>query len=151
MLTLELVTMKKIAVLVLFALVNGFATLAKADGIKPDDAANDVKSFRRLNAHHSHGLHLQYQKDDNDTGIDLDDFVWTAPGQSKAAQTISSAALTAGPDSNSSSDGLAGNINMQADDGVNAPSAVPEPGTLILLGTGLLIVVVAMRKRIHLR
>ena len=150
MLTLELVTMKKIAVLVVLAFVSGFAALARADGIKPDDADNDVKSFRWLNAHHAHGLHLQYQKDDNDAGIDLDDFVWTAPGQSKAAQTIS-AALTAGPDSNSSSDGLAGNINMQADEGVNAPSAVPEPGTLILLGTGLLIVVVAMRKRIHLR
>ena len=140
--------MKKLIILAIAALA--FGTLAKADGLKlDDDDARALQSFRLMNAHHAHGLHLKFKKDDNDAGIDLDDFIWTGPSKSKSIQ-VKSASFTAQSDSNSTEDGIIGTSqDNNGGDGNPAtpPSTVPEPGTLALLGTGLLMGAAVVRKQ----
>jgi hypothetical protein len=141
--------MKKLTALVIFALAIACGTLAKADTAKPDDDdANALQAFRALNRHHPHGFHLKYVKDPNDPRIDLDDFILIG-SKSKSVQVTSESA-----DSNSSSDGVAGNVQNGNDadgDPPTLPSSVPEQGTLILVGMGLLLTAVALRKRMSVR
>src|SRR5579864_6953324 len=98
--------MKKVSICVLFTLAVGIGTTAKADSVKPDDDTNARQSFRSMNAHHPHGFHLKYKKDDSNGRTDMDDFVWVAPGQSKFVQ-VKPHSFIAGSDSESTSEGLA--------------------------------------------
>ena len=143
--------MKKLIILAIAALA--FGTLAKADGLKlDDDDARALQSFRLMNAHHAHGLHLKFKKDDNDAGIDLDDFIWTGPSKSKSVQ-LKSELLNTRSDSKSTEDGIiATSQDNNGGDGDPAtpPSTVPEPGTLVLLGTGLLMGAAAVRKQMRI-
>ena len=127
--------MKKLIILAIAALA--FGTLAKADGLKLDD--DDVNA-------------LQYQKDDNDPGIDLDDFIWVGP-KPKSVQ-LKSELLNTRSDSKSTEDGIIAtsqdNNNGGDGDPATPPSTVPEPGTLVLLGTGLLMGAAAVRKQMRI-
>ena len=143
--------MKKLIILAIAALA--FGTLAKADGLKlDDDDARALQSFRFMNAHHPHGFHLKLQKDDNDPGIDLDDFIWTGPSKSKSVQ-LKSELLATRSDSKSTEDGISGmrqDNNGGDGDPATRPSTVPEPGTLVLLGTALLMGAAAVRKQMRI-
>lgn len=138
---------------IFFVFVVGFATLAKADSVKSDDDdANALQSFRSMNRHHPHGFHLKYKKDDNDAGIDFDDFIWIGPGQSKTKRQLKSTSFANVSDSASTTDEIVakGQDEYSGDHDVSAPpSTVPEPGTWVLLGTGLLMVITILRKRIR--
>ena len=128
--------MKKLIILAISAVA--FTTLARADGIKDDD---DIGSPVWLKPHHS-GLHIKFKKSqgDQDTGVDLDDFIWQSNSDQSAR--VSSTGWSA-PESTSEE-----NIGQDDNGGDPSPAAVPEPGTLVLLGTGMLIGAAAVRKQI---
>ena len=142
--------MKKITVWVIFAFALGFGIPAKADTVKLNsEDAHNIQSFRFMNAHHARGLHLKYEKDDKDAATDFGDFVWTGPEQSKPAH-VKSEWFTSS-DSKLITNGIVGkdeDENSSGNDG-KPLAAVPEPGTLLLLGAGLLIGGAAARKRIR--
>ena len=146
--------MSKFLFLVIASLMCG--PVAKADSMKlDDDDDHALQSFRFMNAHHAHGLHLKYKKDDNDAGIDLDDFIWTGPSKSKSVQ-LKSELLATRSDSKSTEDGIIATSQDNQDnnggdgDPATPPSTVPEPGTLVLLGTGLLMGAAAVRKQMRI-
>ena len=123
--------MKKMIVIAIAILT--FGSLAKADGIKPDDDGNRVSKLSKPERE----ARLKQKKVKKHKGTYLNTHNVVSASASSASSPVPSDSLSTRQGS-----GLQGQ-----DDNRNPLANVPEPGTLLLTATALLIVASALRAR----